>query len=151
MSFIPFFRPSIMTLVLLSRFHESRDSLAGYKLCEKLVQDGHQLYVTSTAPKGSDLDSKIQNAAKMNAQLPGNFGVLLPECDEFDEPSLEWIDKYHKTYFGYLTELEGIDTIIGTLPGTTKTTVDLKKALKCKLYFLPHVKLELTRMNLKLK
>ena len=57
-----------MTLVLLSRFRELKDSLTGYKVCQKLVQDGHNLYVTTTTPRGSDLDSEIKDADRMSRE-----------------------------------------------------------------------------------
>ena len=38
-----------MILVLLTRFSESEDSIFGYKLCQVLAEQGHELYVTSVS------------------------------------------------------------------------------------------------------
>ena len=38
-----------MILVLLYKFDESQESLLGFQLCRRLVQDGHDLLVTTTS------------------------------------------------------------------------------------------------------
>ena len=47
----------------------------------------------------------------------------------------------HKHYFGYLSELQNIDTIVGTLPGTMQTAVELKAMLNCRLVLLATTKI----------
>ena len=42
----------------------------------------------------------------------------------------------HQTYYGFLYGRKDIETIIGVLPGTVKTAVDLKRSLNCKLVLL---------------
>ena len=116
------------------------DSLIGYRLCQKLVEEGYDLLVTTTA-KGEHLDNEIKAAKQMTQTLKGTVTLAEPEHEEFEEPSTEWIVKFHKHYFAYLSGLENVDTIIGTLPGTTKTAVDLKRALQCKLILLAATKI----------
>ena len=118
-----------MILLPLSRFRECKDSLTGYRVCQKLVQDGHDICVTSTSAKGGDLESEIKDAARMSSKYPGSVRILQPECEEYDEPNPEWIEKHYRTYFKYLEELDHVDVIISTLPGTTRTAVELKTVL----------------------
>ena len=86
-----------MILLLLSRFRESKDSLTGFQVCQKLVQDGPDLFVTSTSAKGADLDSEIKDAARMSSKCAGSARILQPECEEYDEPNPEWIEKHYRT------------------------------------------------------
>ena len=72
-----------------------------------------------------------------------------PECEELETSSSEWIAKFHRTYYPQIPELKDIDTVIGTLPGTTKTAVDLKKSLGCKLVLLATTKIGGEEENLK--
>ena len=130
-----------MILLLLSRFRECKDSLTGYQVCQKLAQDGHDLCVTSTSAKGGDLESEIKDAARMRSKYPGSVRILQPECEEYDEPNPEWIEKHYRTYFRYLEELENVEVIISTLPGTTRTAVELKTVLKCNLILLATTKI----------
>ena len=135
-------------LVLLYRFSEAQDSILGYELCQRLVLEGHDLLVTSTA-RTEELKKEIEDAERITSKFRGSITVLSPECEEFEEPSFEWIAKFHKTYFGYLSELENVHTIIGLLPGTTKTAVDLKAKLKCKLALLATAKIGTDKQDLK--
>ena len=132
-----------MHLVLLHRFRKSGDSLPGYKLCEKLLKEGYQLLVTTTA-KNEDAEREQEEARKMSKKWSGNITLLKPQCEELEEPSPEWIAKLHRTYFGYLSQLKEVNfqTVIGILPGTAKTAVDLKKTLHCKLVLLAATKIE---------
>ena len=131
-----------MILVLLYRFSKSDDSILGYKLCEKLVQKGFHLLVTTTA-ENEEVKKEEERAASMSQKWSGSITLLKPEYEEYEEPSPKWIaKKLYKTYFGYLSQLQDlkVHAIIGTLPGTTKTGVDLKKALKSKLILLATTK-----------
>ena len=138
-----------MILVLLYRFSESEDSILGYTLCKKLVQEGHHLLVTTTAKK-EEVKRERQNARELSERYEGSVTLLEPEYEEEEEPSPKWITKLHKTYFGYLSQLQDlkVHTVVGTLPGTTKTGVDLKKALKCKLVLLAATKIGTHREDL---
>ena len=138
-----------MILVLLSKFCGSGESIPGYMLCQTLVEEGHALYVTTTTPEGSELEKEIHSATNISRQSKGSIRILHPECEEFDEPKTEWIAKLYKTYFGYLSELRDVHTIIGTLPGTAKTAVDLRKALNCKVVLLTSVKIGADQEELK--
>ena len=138
-----------MNLVLLHRFVASGDSLPGYKLCQKLVEEGHQLLVTTTA-KNEDAEREQDEAIKMSEKWSGNITLLKPECEELEEPSPNWIAKHHKTYFGYLSQFKevNIHTVIGILPETTQTAIDLKKTLHCKLVLLAATKIGTTNDDL---
>ena len=137
-----------MILLLLTRFWEAEDSLLGYKLCKKLVQDGHDVLVTTTARRDK-LNSELVAAEELSAKWKGSVRLLEPDYEELEEPSPEWIARLHKTYFGHLSELKDIQTIIGTLPGTSKTAVDLKKVLKRKLVLLATTKVGIDQEELK--
>ena len=138
-----------MILILLYKFSESQESLLGYQLCQKLVKEGHHLYVTTTSPKGGWLTKEIQNAKRITEKSKGSITLLEPKYHELEEPSPEWIANLHKHYFGYLSELQDIETIIGTLPGTMQTAVDLKEVLKCQLVLLATTKIGEDQEDLK--
>ena len=121
-------------LVLLYNFSESPDSLLGYQLCCRLVKEGHRLYVTTTSVS-EWLKSEIQRAEQLTMDSDGSITLLTPQCRDDEEPSPEWIANSPKQYFGYLSEYKEIDLIIGTLPGTTQTAIELKETLNCKLFF----------------
>ena len=129
-----------MILVLLYRFCESQDSLIGYRLCQILLEKGYDLYATTTA-QGEQLKNEQKTAEQLNAKGRGKVSLLEPECEELETSSSEWIAKFHRTYYPQIPKLNDIDTVIGTLPGTTKTAVDLKKVLGCKLVLLAATKI----------
>ena len=136
-------------LVLLYRFSESQESLLGYQLCWKLVKEGHHIYVTTTST-GGWLKAEIQKAEQLTEDSEGSITILTPQCRDYEQPSAEWIANFHKQYFGYLSEHKEIDIVIGTLPGTTITGIELKQTLNCKLILLATTKIgggtgELTR------
>ena len=93
MAYFPGLPTSKIILVLLYRFSESQDSILGYKLCEKLVQEGHNLMVTSTAGK-EELEIENEAAKKMTEQFKGSVHVISPDHDELGESSFEWIAKF---------------------------------------------------------
>ena len=130
-----------MILVLLYRFNESPESLPGYILCQKLIQWGHDLLVTSTA--GTDELKEEKQAARLMAEKwRGSVAIVEPDFEELEEPTLEWIARSHKQYFGHLSVQNDVHTIIGTFPGTAKTVVDLKGDLACRLVLLTTTKIE---------
>ena len=137
-----------MILVLLYRFCEALDSLVGYKLCQKLVHEGHHLFVTTTARR-EEAKAEMLAAEQMSKSGNGSVTILEPEYEELEEPTPEWIAKLHKTYFSNLQVLKNVDLIIGALPGTTKTAVDLKKSLNCKLVLLAATKIGADEEQLK--
>ena len=130
----------MMILVLLYRFSESEDSILGYHFCQKLLQEGHELVVTTTTPKNQGLQEEIEAAKKMKEKWDKSVTLIQPDYEEFEHPDSGWIDKHYKTYFGHLSKLKNIDAIVGLLPGTTKTAIDLQKVLKSKKVTLDNVK-----------
>ena len=128
-----------MILVLLYRFSESVDTLIGYQLCQRLVQNGRDIYVTTTST-GKWLNAEIQNARDMTKKSSGSITILEPRSQGMDEPTSEWIANLHKN-FEYLSNLKHIDAVIGMLPGTTQTAVGLKKTFNCKLVLLAAAKI----------
>ena len=129
-------------LVLLYRLRKSDDSFLGYKLCENLVQKGYHLLVTTTA-KPEEVKEEEKISTSISQKWSGSISLVKPQCNELEEPSPKWIaTKMYKKYFGYIIRSENlsIHTIIGTLPGTTKTGVDLTKILKSKLILLATTK-----------
>ena len=132
--------PSGRILILLYRFNESQECLLGYLLCLKLVKRGHHIYVTTTST-GDWLKTEIQKAEQLTEDSVGSITLLTPQCREHEEPSPEMIANFHKQYFGFLSDPREIGTIIGTLPGTTITGIELKETLKCKLILLATTKI----------
>ena len=70
-----------MILVLLCRFSESEESLPGYILCQKLVQEGQQILVTSTA-KNNELIEEKKAAAWMTENWAGSVQIVAPDYKE---------------------------------------------------------------------
>ena len=130
-----------MILVLLHRFNESPDFLPGYILCQKLIQRDHDLLVTSTAGT-NELKEEKEAAGLMTKKWRGSVTIVEPDFEELEEPTPEWIAKSHRQYFGSLSTVRDVHTIIGTLPGTAKTAVDLKGDLGCRLVLLTTTKIE---------
>ena len=137
-----------MILVLLYRFCESQDSIVGFRLCEKLAQDGHEVLVTSTSSHKERLD-EIKVAKHITEQYTGSIKVIEPEPEELEEPSPVWIAKLHRTYFPQLADCKDVQTVIGTLPGTSQTALDLQKKLKCGLVLLATTKMTTIQESLK--
>ena len=124
-----------MILVLLTRFSDSRESIVGFLLCQKLAEQGYQLYVTTTST-GEILKREIQKANVISTRAKGSVTLVQPQCEEDEHPKAEWIVTHHEKYFSFLSKLIDIQAIIGLLPGTEDTAVELKEALDCKLVFL---------------
>ena len=131
-----------MILVLLYRFCESLDSIIGYKLCEQLVHEGHDVLVTTTS-KADQREAEKEAAQGMTELYKGSINILEPECEELEEPSPEWIAKLRRTYFPQLELQEGIQTVIGILPGTSQTAVELKEILNYHVILLATTKVTL--------
>ena len=141
-----------MILVLLYSFSESPDSIVGYKLCETLVKEGHDLLVTSTTPEGRLRDLEIKKAEELTKEFGGSIGVLFAEHSQ-EQPSIESIAIHHEHAFGDFSKLKDrgiyIDTVIGTIPGTTQTAVELKQAFKCKAILLAVTEISPEQMEIK--
>ena len=130
-------------LVLLYNFSDSSESLLGYQLCQKLVEEGYRLYVTTSTPEGAQLRAERRKAEQLTKRYNGSVALLEPQYDKvFDTPTSEWIANSYEQYFGYITEYDDIKTIIVMLPGTTKTAIELKEMFNCKLVFLATKKIE---------
>ena len=131
-----------MILVLLHIFCDFDESSDGYKLCQGLVKQGRDLYVT-TISVGVALQLETKNATEMSTMEKGSVTLLHPEYDEESEkPQPVWLAEYHKKYFSYLSELDDVKFIIGTLPGTEKTAIDLSKTLNNRLILLASTNLQ---------
>ena len=137
-----------MILFLQSGFSESGDTLPGFKLCQHLVNHGYHVNVTTTS-SGARLQSEKTLAKELTAKSRGSVNLLEPRYLKNECPSSGWIANQHRHYFGYLSEIKDVDTIIGTIPGTLQTSVDLKKAFKCKLVLLPTIKVKADQEDLK--
>ena len=124
-----------MILAILTRFSDSRESRVEYLLCQKLAEQGYQLYVTTTST-GEVLEQEIQKADDISTRGKGNVTLLQPQYDEGEDPQSELIITHHEKYFGFLSKFGDIQAVIGLLPGTEVTAVELKEALDCKLVFL---------------
>ena len=122
-------------VALLYKFCESPQAIIGCRLCETLVQEGYDLLVTSTSTL-KERKAEKEAAEWMTKMFRGSIQIVEPEAEEFEEPSPELIAKLHKTYFGQLTNLAGVHAVIGILPGTSQTAVELKKILRCRLVLL---------------
>ena len=92
-----------MILVLLYRFNESEDSILGYRLCKKLVQEGHKLLVTTTANK-EEVKLEEETARELSEKYKGSITLLEPNYEEMEEPSPKWIAQLHKNIFWILVK-----------------------------------------------
>ena len=137
-----------MILVLLYRFCESQNSIVGFRLCEKLAQNGHEVLVTSTSNREERLN-EVQVAKQLTEKYTGSIKVIEPESEELEEPSPEWIAKLHRTYFPQLQDRKDVRTVIGTLPGTSQTALALQEKLKCCLVLLATTKMTRNEESLK--
>ena len=137
-----------MILVLLYKVSESQDSIIGYRLCEKLVEEGFDLLVTSTS-KNKEKQAEIEAARHMTETLTGSVRIIETEPDVLDTPTPERILNLHRTHFSRPAIPEAIEAVIGTLPGTVQTAVELKKMLNLPLVLLAATKVSTTRESLK--
>ena len=134
-----------MILVLLYKFSGSQDSIIGYRLCEKLVEEGFDLLVTSTS-RNEEKQAEIAAARRMTETLTGSVRIIETEPDVLDAPTQERIFNLHRTAIP-----DVIEAVIGTLPGTVQTAVELKKMLKMlnvPLILLAATKVATTRESL---
>ena len=130
-----------MILVLLFKFDESQESLLGFQLCQRLVQEGHDLLVTTTST-AKWLENEIQRAKELSESARGSITLVQPKYRELENPSTDWIANLSGQYFRQLYDKSNVDTIIGMLPGTSQTAVELKEALECKLVLLGTTKVQ---------
>ena len=132
-----------MILVLLTRFCDSEESIAGYKLCQVLVKQGHELYVT-TISTGEAIEAEIRNAEEISMKGKGNVTLLHPNYAKHELPNPEWIVMHYQKYFSYLSKMNDVEVIIGLLPGTEETATELKALLECRLILLSCTKMEIS-------
>ena len=137
-----------MILLLLTRFSPSED-LFGFQLSQILVQQGHHIYVTTTA-LGDALHEEIKNASDINIQSKGSVTLFSPEHGKHEKSSTDWITMHHKKYFSYLSKIDDIETVIGMLPGTDQTAIEIKESLKCRLILTAFSKGETNKGNLQM-
>ena len=133
-----------MILVLLPNLNESEESILGFSLCRKLAKEGDHVYVTTTST-GEVLQQEIEKVTKISSKSKGSINLLQPEGEE--NRKTDWIMEHHAEHFGYLKELTDVQTVIGLIPGTEQTGVELKQVLKCKLKLLALSKIEVNTKN----
>ena len=123
-----------MILVLSTKFCESQGSFLTLTICKTLAQQGHSMYVT-TISTGEELENDFRNAHNIYSKTKrGSVLLLKPEIDKAEDPNPEWITTIqHKKYFAYLQELDDVYLIVGLLPETAQTAVELQKTLSCRL------------------
>ena len=138
-SLVSLWDSTMSILVLLYKFSESPDSVLGFELCLQLVRQGYKLYVTTTS-RGEWLKSEIAKAEELTRNYSGSITILSAQCSDSDRSSPEWLSNLHRHYFPDLSKMHKVENIIGLLPGTTQTAVDLKKILNCKLVLLATTK-----------
>ena len=137
-----------MILVLLYKFSESQDSIIGYKLCEKLVEEGFDLLVTSTS-RNEERQAETVAARRMTEKLAGSVRIIEVEPDILDAPTPEGIFNLHRTHFSRPAIPEAIEAVIGTLPGTAQTAVEVKKMYNFLLVLVAVTKVSTTKESLK--
>ena len=136
-----------MILVLLYKFSESQDSIIGYRLCEKLVEEGYDLLVTSTS-RDEEKQAETESARYMSETLAGSVRIIEVEPEDLDAPTPE-IFNFQRTLFPQPATPDAIETVVGILPETAETAVELKKMLNVPLVLLAARKVSTTRQNLK--
>ena len=127
-----------MILVLLSRFSEFGQFNFGYTLCKTLAEHGYHLYVTTTST-GEELRNEINNAAKLTFDSKGSITLFEPEYGSDKQPTTAWISASYEKYFGFLSELDDVDVVVGVQPETVITTQKLKENLNCDIVIVRHV------------
>ena len=127
-------------LVLLTRFDESPESILGFRMCLKLAREGHHVYVTTTSA-GPQLDVETQKAKQLTEIINGQVELQQPQFRWYETPSPEWIQQRHEQHFGFLSKLN-VQGVIGTIPGTAQTAIQLKEKFKCKAILLATYKLK---------
>ena len=131
-------------LVLLYGYNESEQCILGFKFCEELLRRGHHLLVTTTTPRNQ---LWWEEGLTKHSEYKGMVTLVQPQHEEDEKPQPEWIGKYHRTYFPRLSTRKDVKCIVGMLPGTTNTGIDLKKDLNCKLVLLATSKLHFDQYN----
>ena len=137
-----------MILVLLYKFSESQDSIIGYKLCEKLVEEGYDLLVTSVA-KDKEKEAEIEAARRMTETLTGSVRIIEVEQELLDAPTPESFSNLQRTYYPEHLDPSAIEMILGTLPGTAQVAIELKNMFCCRLVLLAETKISTTKENLR--
>ena len=137
-----------MILVLLYKFSESQDSIIGYRLCEKLVEEGFDLLVTSTS-KNEEKQAEVEAARCMTETLTGNVRIIEVEPKVLDAPTPERIFNFQRTHFPQPATPDAIEAVTDTLPGTAQTAVELKKMYNLLLVLVPVTKVSTTEESLK--
>ena len=137
-----------MILVFLNKFSESQDSIIGYRLCEKLAEEGFDLLVTSTSKK-KEKRSEIQAARRMTKTLTGSVRIVEVDREVLEAPTPERIIAFQGTLSSQLPDPSAVNVIFGTLPGTAQCAIELKNMIHCQLILLTQTKISTTKENLK--
>ena len=137
-----------MILVLLHKFSESQDSIIGYKLCEKLAEEGFDLLVTSTT-KNVEQQAEVKAANCMTETLTGSVRITEVEPEVLETPTPERIYNLQRSHFSRPTDANAIEAIIGALPGTAQCAIELKNMMYCRVILLAQMKISTTKENFK--
>ena len=122
--------------------------MIGYRLCEKLVKEGFDLLVTSTSTNEKK-QAEIEAARRMTETFTGNVRIIETEPEVLDDPTPERILNFQRTHFPQPGTPDAIEAVIGTLPGTAQTAVELKKMYNLPLVLLAVTKVSTTEQSLK--
>ena len=117
-------------------------------MCEKLVEEGFDLLVTSTS-KNEEKQAEVEAARRMTETLTGNVRFIEVEPKALDAPTPERIFNFQRTHFPQPATPDAIEAVIGILPGTAQTAVELKKMYNLLLALVPVTKVSTTEESLK--
>ena len=128
-------------LVLLFSFSEVPDSILGFKLRQKLVQEGFDLLITTTT-QGKAFETELKVAKEWTQLSRGSATLLQPSSVKMRKASREWIADQNMDHFDILRKLTDVHTSIGVLPEIAKMAAELKEVLKCGLVLLATSKID---------
>ena len=134
-------------LVLMSTFSECEESLPAFLLTLKLAKIGHHVYVTTTSTD-HQLDEETKKARQLTEVYDGHIELLEPQAVPLETSSLEWIQNQHGQRVLFLSKLK-VQNVVGTLPGTAQTAIQLREMLNCKTILLATCKIEATDQNMR--
>ena len=98
-------------------------------MCEKLVEEGLDLFVTSTSKK-KEKRAEIQAARRMTRTFTGSVRIVAVEQEVLDSPTLEMVIAFQRTLTSQLPHPSAINVIFGTLPGTAQCATELKNIIQ---------------------
>ena len=100
-------------------------------------EDPQPDWLTKYYKKGNTLEDEKKDAKDLSMKEKRNIPLLHPDNED---PQPDWLTKYHKKH-SYPSKLDSVKVIIGTLPGTETTAMELATTLKSRLILLASAKL----------